>query len=135
MSTTTIYPSTGHGSHRGRPGSDASENIAALRLAFDGVEEYQRVAEMAQAEAMGLRQRVRDVEAERDEAQRLAVDLRAQLIQHGYADRVRSHEADLLGENRLLRGRVENLLAALDDRDARIASLEGGAARRRRRAP
>lgn len=113
MSTATIHtPTSVHIAGR-HASDDPRPLIDELRQHARGVEEYQRVAETAQAEAMGLRQRVRDVEAERDDARRLAATYRAQLVQWQLADRLRSIEADLLDENRLLRDQIEDLRSRL----------------------
>lgn len=149
MTTQTIHPptSTGTGSHRRpidpqvhidairevlrAPVSDAEERVRLESLLAD----HRAVIERQSQALAVLGHRLVEAEAERDAALREVAALRAQLVQHAYADRVRSHEYELLGENRALRAGRESDQDVIKKLRARLAELEQPRGRRRRTSP
>lgn len=127
MGTTTIHPPTSHGAHAGPPGSDARQIINSLRGALAGQADWQRVAETAQALEMEARNRLREVEAQRDAALREARGLARAL--YG----IQAHVDDTNGENRRLRELRADDAARLGVLEARLASAEAELGRRGRR--
>lgn len=142
MTTQTIHPptSTGTGSHRRpidpqvhidairevlrAPVSDAEERVRLESLLAD----HRAVIERQNQALAVLGHRLVETETERDA-------LRAQLVQHAYADRVRSHEYEVLAENRALRAGRESDQDVIKKLRARLAELEQPRGRRRRTSP
>lgn len=127
MSATTIHPPTGHGAHAGPPGSDPHQIINNLRGALAGQADWQRAAEVAQALEMEARNRLREVEAQRDAALREARGLARAL--YG----IQAHVDETNGENRRLRELRADDAARLGVLEARLASAEAELGRRGRR--
>lgn len=126
MSATTIHPPTGHGAHAGPPGSDPRQIINNLRGALAGQADWQRAAEVAQALEMEARNRLREVEAQRDAALREARGLARAL--YG----IQAHVDETNGENRRLRELRADDAARLGVLEARLAAAEAELGRRGR---
>lgn len=126
MSATTIHPPTGHGAHAGPPGSDPHQIINNLRGALAGQADWQRAAEVAQALEMEARNRLREVEAQRDAALREARGLARAL--YG----IQAHVDETNAENRRLRELRADDAARLGEVESRLAAAEAELARRGR---
>lgn len=122
MGTTTIHPPNSHGAHAGPPGSDPHKIINRLRAALAEQSDWQRAAEVAQAEALAVRNRLREVEAQRDQARQTVAAYRDRLAQSTLADRVRWHEEDLKAKVRALEDQLAAAGSALAQRDREAAA-------------
>lgn len=127
MGTTTIHSPTGHGAHAGPPGSEPHQIINSLRGALAEQGDWQHAAEVAQAEAMAVRNRMREVEAQRDAALREGRGLARAL--YG----IQAHVDETNAENRRLRELRADDAARLGELEARLAAAEAELARRGRR--
>lgn len=128
MQSATVHSPAGTppGSHR-RP-HDPAESIAALRQASAALAEYQRAVEAAQSEALGLRNRLLQVEAERDAA------LRENRALHRTLLGIQGHVDEANAENRRLRELRAADQALIKDLRRELAAADNtGPSRHRRR--
>ncbi|HZP55001.1 hypothetical protein [Actinocrinis sp.] len=126
MITGAIHPSTSRAAHAGAPPGSADEHIAALRRHAAEVADWQRIAEIAQAEAIEARNLLREVQAERDAALRENRGLARVL------DGMQAHVDETNHENRVLRGLREDDRTLIADLQARLAAAESELDRRGR---
>ena len=122
MGTTTIHPPTGHGAPAGPPVSDPHQIISDLRHSLAADAAWQEVAERAQADALAVRNRLREVEAQRDQARQTVAAYRDRLAQSTLADRIRWHEEDLKAKVRALEDQLAVAASALAQRDRELAA-------------